>query len=89
MIFKCFKIYVQRNIFNDFLFKKYVQRFFEIYIFYIHSKGFLNDFLLFKCMYTKNLKDLKNMYKLQSENMYKNFSFLFFKISLGRIKNSW
>jgi len=44
MIFKCFKIYVQRNIFNDFLFKKYVQRFFKIYIFYVHSKGFFNDF---------------------------------------------
>ena len=48
MIFKCFKIYVQRNIFNDFfqcLFKKYVQRFFEIYIFYVHSKEFFNDFI--------------------------------------------
>jgi len=43
IIFKCFKIYVQRNIFNYFfpcLFKKYVQRFFEIYIFYVHWKGF-------------------------------------------------
>jgi len=36
IIFKSFKIYVQRNFFNDFfqcLFKKYVKRFFEIYIF--------------------------------------------------------
>jgi len=48
VIFKCFKIYVQRNIFNDFfqsLFKEYVKRFFEIYIFYVHSKGFFNDFI--------------------------------------------
>ena len=27
------------------LFKKYVQRFFEIYIFYVHSKEFFNDFI--------------------------------------------
>jgi len=48
MILKCFKIYVQRNIFNDFflcLFKKYVQRFFEIYIFYVHLKEFFDDFI--------------------------------------------
>jgi len=29
------------------------------------------------------------MYKLQSENMYKSFSFLFFQNFIGRIRNSW
>ena len=70
MIFKCFKIYVQRNIFNDFfqwLFKKYVQRFFDIYIYFMYIQKDLSMILfLFKCIYKKNLKDLKNMYKLQS-----------------------
>jgi len=93
MIFKCFKIYVQRNIFNYFfqcLFKKYVQRFFEIYIFFIYiQKNFSMILFLFKCIYKKNLKDLKNMYKLQSGNMYKIFPFLFFKISICRIRNFW
>jgi len=68
---------ISSNVYSKSMYKD-----FSKYIFYVHSKGFFNDFLLFKCIYTKNLKDLQNMYKLQSENMYKNFPFLFFKISL-------
>jgi len=60
------------------------------YIFFIYIQKKISMILfLFKCIYKKNLKDLKNMYKLQSENMYKIFPFLFFKISLCRIRNSW
>jgi len=52
--------------FNDFfqcLFKKSIQRFFQIYIFYVHSKRIFS-MIFFKCIYTKNLKYLKNMYKI-------------------------
>jgi len=37
-----------------------------IFIMYI-QKNFSMILFLFKCIYKKNLKDLKNMYKLQSE----------------------
>jgi len=73
MIFKCFKIYVQSNIFNDFfqcLFKKYVQRSFEIYVFLCTFKRIFHYFF---CVNTY-VKDLKNMYKLQSEKFFKFFS---------------
>jgi len=48
MIFKCFKIYVQRIFFliisSNVYPTKYVQSFFQIYIFYVHSEGLFNDF---------------------------------------------
>ena len=49
------------------------------------QKDFSMIFFWFKCICIKNLKDLKNMYKLQSENMYKSFFFIF-QISLCRIR---
>jgi len=36
--------------------------------------------IFFKCICIKNLKDLKN---IQTENMYKSFSFLFFQNFIG------
>jgi len=63
---------------------------FSKYIFFMYiQQNFSMILYLFKCIYKKNLKDINNMYKLQSENMYKIFPFLFFKISLCRIRNSW
>jgi len=72
--------------------------FWTIYFLCTLKKKFQWFFFLFKYICTKNLKDLKNMCKLQSENMFKSFfskvcakcfSFIFFKISLCRIRNSW
>jgi len=63
---------------------------FSKYIFFMYiQKNFSMILFLFECIHKKNLKDLKNMYKLQSGNMYKIFPFLFFKISMCRIKNFW
>jgi len=74
MIFKCFKIYVQRNIFNDFfqcLFKKYVQRSFEIYVFYVHSKGFsIICFLKYIC---KRSQEICTNFKVKKK--FSNFFF--------------
>ena len=57
------------------VYSKSMYRDFSIYIFYVHSKGFFNNFFYLKCICTKNLKDFKNMYKIQSENMYKSVFF--------------
>jgi len=92
MIFKCFKIYVQRNIsmISSNVYLKSMYKDFSKYIFFMYiQKNFSMILFLFKCIYKKNLKDLKNMYKLQSGNMYKIFPFLFSKISMCKIRNFW
>jgi len=49
--------------FNDFfqcLFKRYVQRFFQIYIFYVHAKGFFNDFFCLNA-YVQRIKKISRI----------------------------
>jgi len=68
----CIKEYfsmVSSNVYSKSMHKDFSQVFF-----YENSKGFFNDF--FKMyMYKELRKNLKNMYKLQSEHTYKSFPF--------------
>jgi len=77
------------QIFQNLCTKEHFQLFLPMFIQKVCTKIFWNIYFLCtlkrifngsffkKYICTKNLKDLKNMYKLQSENMFKSFFFLF------------